>query len=568
MTRKGAPTKASRIGTVAAAFATLVLSLFARLFAAPSWRPWSVWLKAVLGLPMTAAEQELARRCTGRATWPFVACREIWTIVGRRSGKTRLAAFVVICLATLKKYALAPGEVAVVLTIAPTLRQTQIILGYIEALLELVPGTSIRRRTADTIELSNGVSIQAQVASFRSLRGYTIVGAVLDEVAFFRDDSGKNPDTEILRAIRPALASVPGSLLVAISSPYSTRGELHRMFERYYGKESDVLVWQAPTRVMNETIPQALVDQAMEDDPSSANAEFLACFRTDLESLFSRAALEACVVSKRFELAFVSGTPYVGFVDPSGGSADSFTLAIGHRDHAGKAVLDLVREVKPPFSPEGVCQQFAATIKAYGCRVTYSDSYAAEWPREQLAKYGVTVTPSELTRSELYLELLPIVNSGACELLDHSRLINQLANLERRVGRTGRDAVDHPRGGADDVSNAVAGALTMVVRVVGLLAALPATFETCINFEAAGHRCAFMATSPWLPDDPLCRKYCIGHRAVWPLYFRHREAAIEAGEVPLSARKFLDQHFDEASAPLTRRIAWQRVQAMADALGI
>ena len=44
------------------------------------------------------------------------------------------------------------------------------------------------------------------------------------------------------------------------------------------------------------------------------------------------------------------------------------------------------------------------------------------------------------------------------ELPDNPSLVNQFASLERRTSRAGRDVVDHPPGGRDDVANAVAGA--------------------------------------------------------------------------------------------------------------
>ncbi len=55
---------------------------------------------------------------------------------------------------------------------------------------------------------------------------------------------------------------------------------------------------------------------------------------------------------------------YQAFVDPSGGSADSFTLAIAHLEN-GVGVLDLVREIRPPFSPESVVQEFATVLQRY-----------------------------------------------------------------------------------------------------------------------------------------------------------------------------------------------------------
>jgi hypothetical protein len=42
--------------------------------------------------------------------------------------------------------------------------------------------------------------------------------------------------------------------------------------------------------------------------------------------------------------------------------------------------------------------------------------------------------------------------------------VRQLLSLERRAFRGGRDAIDHPRGGRDDVANAVAEALVMAQR--------------------------------------------------------------------------------------------------------
>jgi hypothetical protein len=284
-----------------------------------------------------------------------------------------------------------------------------------------------------------------------------------------------------------------------MSSPYAQRGELYRIYERYFGKDDpDVLVWQADSRTMNPTLPQQLIEKEIEEDPAAAAAEWLGQFRSDLESLFARQALDAVIVRGRFELPPVPGLAYVGFVDPSGGSSDSMTLGIAHRDPNGRPILDLLREVKPPFSPESVCAEFAKELKRYAVTATFSDSYAAEWPREQFRKSGITVDVSPLTRSELFLECVPMVNSGGLELLDHQRLITQLTGLERRVGRSGRDAVDHRPGAHDDVANAATGALVMAVRRSRrrLLNAstLSRVRRQIARFWLAGRGCRAMAT--------------------------------------------------------------------------
>jgi hypothetical protein len=91
----------------------------------------------------------------------------------------------------------------------------------------------------------------------------------------------------------------------------------------------------------------------------------MAEFRTDVESFVSREVVDAAVILGRHELPRIDGVAPVAFCDPSGGSSDSMTLAIAHMK-GERVVLDLVRERKPPFSPDDVAKEFADTIKSYG----------------------------------------------------------------------------------------------------------------------------------------------------------------------------------------------------------
>jgi hypothetical protein len=157
---------------------------------------------------------------------------------------------------------------------------------------------------------------------------------------------------------------------------------------------------------------------------------------------------------------------YRAFVDVAGGSgADSMTLAVAHaepRGDASVAMLDLLREVRPPFSPEATVAEFAMVLRTYGVAEVVGDRYAGDWPREQFRRHGIEYVPSTRSKSDIYREVLPLINAGRVELLDHERLLQQLASLERRVARGGRDTVDHAPGSHDDVANAVCGALLLV----------------------------------------------------------------------------------------------------------
>ena len=188
-----------------------------------------------------------------------------------------------------------------------------------------------------------------------------------------------------------------------------------------------------------------MIAEAYEQDEAAAAAEYGAEFRRDIESFVSREAVEACVIPDRRELPPVPGLHYVAFVDPSGGAQDSMTLAIAHRQ-TERAVVDVVRERKPPFKPSEVVAEFAATLKAYGVGRVTGDRYAGEWPRERFREHDISYTPAEHTKSDLYRELLPLVNSGTVELLDRPRLIAQLCSLERRTARGGK-GLDRPPAG-------------------------------------------------------------------------------------------------------------------------
>ena len=108
-------------------------------------------------------------------------------------------------------------------------------------------------------------------------------------------------------------------------------------------------------------------------------------------------------------------------------------------------MIDALREVKPPFSPESVVAEFATLLKTYDITKIAGDRYAGEWPREQFRHHCISYEPASKPKSDLYRDALPLINSRRIELPDHPRLITQLAGLERRTARGGRAAsTTHP----------------------------------------------------------------------------------------------------------------------------
>ncbi len=441
--------------------------LFGRWFSGSSWRAWRVIERAIFGLPIEA-EDDLAlfAQMTARGEAPTEPAREAWIIAGRRTAKSRKAATIGTYMATIGaevlgyREHLAPGERGVVLILAVDRDQAQITLDYARALIAGVPmfQAMVESDNANGIELTNRMSLVVAANSFRSIRGRTLATAIFDEVAYWRSESTLKPDIETYRATRPALASMPGSLLLGIGSPYRKAGLLWQKFKTHFGKPGRVLVVRCETEVLNPLIDKDLIAQELEEDPEGARAEWLALFRDDLSDFIRVEVVQGLISAGVYERPPVSGVRYVGFVDPAGGSGqDSMTLAIAHREHE-LGVLDCLREVRPPFSPEGVTHEFAGVLRSYGLSSVTGDRYAGEWPREQFGKRGIIYRPSDKTKSEIYLESVPLLNGARVDLLDDKRMELQICGLERKTARGGRDSVDHAVGGHDDLANAALGA--------------------------------------------------------------------------------------------------------------
>jgi hypothetical protein len=415
-----------------------------------------------MGEQLTSEERALFKQLTGREHEPGQRVDELVLVVGRKGGKTRTMAALAVYLAALCDYrsVLAAGERGVVLCVAQSQAIAKVLLRYAEGILRQSPllGSLIVNSTQDAIELSNGLTIEVRPCNYKSLRGPTYIAALADEAAFwFVDAEAANPDTEVIAAIRPALGLTRGLLTIA-SSPYARKGLLWERYRRHYGADGNplILVAQGGTRDFNPLYPQATIDAALSEDHARNAAEYLAQFRTDVEGFVAREAVEACVSWDVRERPPMGGISYYAFADPSGGSADSMTLAIGHREN-DVVIIDALRERRPPFSPEDVVAEFCELLRAYGVTRITGDRYAGEWPRERFMQHGVTYEPAARPKSDLYRDLLPLVNSRRLDLLDDPRLLTQLVGLERRTARGGRDSIDHAPGGHDDVANAVAG---------------------------------------------------------------------------------------------------------------
>ena len=458
-----------------------------------TWLPWRACIAAIFGLSMTPAELAIYRRCTGRQAPPSTQVDEAWLPVGRRGKKSAAMAVVSSFVGAYWDHSTytAPGEYARIPILAKDKDEAKAIKGYIDAIFA-TPALAwmVEDSSVETTTLSTRCEIQVKAATITAGRSRAVPLWILDEVAFFRTGDAAHPDTEILRGLRPAQATVPHPLGIAASSPYARKGELYNTYKEHHGKEgSRILVWQAPTLVMHPGNAQVAehVRKEFAKDPVSAAAEYGAKFRSDVETFITDELVATVTDVGVQERPPVPGIQYVAFVDPSGGTSDSFTLAIAHWD--GVAILDLLREERPtedgPFQPARAAEGFCRDLQRYGVQEVEGDHYGGEWPREAFVRgfcehkgpcntsavggfcsqrFFAGYTLSEMPKREIYRTVLPLLTNKTARLLDSPRLKAQLVDLERRTSPTG-DVIDHPPGGHDDVANVAAGALVRADRL-------------------------------------------------------------------------------------------------------
>lgn len=350
--------------------------LFASEFRGDTWDAWKAFLAALFALEMTPEMLAKYRQHTGRNNPPTEPFSECTVIVGRRGGKSRILALVGVYLAVARNYLpyLGAGEKATIAIIAADRDQARSIYNYAYGFFTEIPAlaSKVKNITSDAIELQGRVVIEIRTASKRGARSYSYAAILADESAWYQtDENSANQDVEIFAALRPGMATIPGSIFLNASSPYRRQGVLWDSYKENYGRDdSDTLVWKASTVEMHDTPAiRAVVAKAYAKDPARASAEHGANFRTDLEAFISQEVVDGCTDFGCYERPPAQSLRhrYFGFVDAAGGSGggDSFAMAIAHAE-GENVVLDAIRERKPPFSPASVVGEFVPLLKDYG----------------------------------------------------------------------------------------------------------------------------------------------------------------------------------------------------------
>lgn len=423
-------------------------------------------------IDLDAEDRALAVRLFGPVDRiPASARKVLVAVCGARGGKTYiLIALRLLHLAlTVDLSHLAPGELAAAIVVAPDLRLARqgirYVRGAVEANADLRPMVCKDADSVDGFTIDRGqgrkVSIECLAASRggSATRGRSLVGAGLDEAAFFRDANAVVNDVDVYKSVAPRI--MPGGQLVIASTPWAELGLLHELFSGNHGNPQIALAAHAPTSLLREGHQHILDEIARERirDPENASREFDAEFMAAGSGLF----FDPATIDAATEVDFVDGdTGEVGIGGDFAFVSDSSALAVAKRRGRLYDCAELI-ELRPkrgqPLVPSAVVETFATKMLAHGVRSMLADLHYLESVREHLAahKCHATAAPAgQDGKAETYLFLRRLLAERRIRLPKHARLLQQLkAIISKPTPGGGLRIIAPRRGGHGDLVSAL-----------------------------------------------------------------------------------------------------------------
>jgi len=434
--------------------------------AIPSFRPTpaqrvlvAVSFDGIDPVALPEGDRSIAEKLFGPVdTIPPAARRIVLWVKGARIGGSLLCAYRLVHLAeTVSLRNVAPGEQAAGIIVGPDTRLARQPLRYALGGANSA-GFSIESETQDSFVMvrSDGrrVSIECLPATRggSAVRGRTLVGAIVTEASFFRDENYQVNDVEVVRGIRPRLAH-GGAQLLGESTPFAELGWVHDIHAKNFGQPSGALVAEAPTTLLRpDEETAAFVAEARADDPINAAREHDCKFLSAGSGFFfDGQLLDDCIDEDLAHptpfdprAAVVSSADF-GFV------SDSSALAIVQVAEDA-AWLALAEELQPmpgaPLRPSEVSRQFAASMARYNARELVTDGHYIESIREHVEPYEIEIVRSPDGQSgklEAFLAARQLIADKKIRIPSLPRLVAQLKSVISRPVSGGGLSISIPR---------------------------------------------------------------------------------------------------------------------------
>jgi hypothetical protein len=420
-------------------------------------------LKSFYGLLLDDIELDIFKRGTGRELYIPTEHSELTLIAGRQSGKTSVVAASIGLFEAFQDHDVPPGQRAYVLIIAPVLEQASTAFRFISRYILNSPilSQSVLKLKQNEIELKNGVVIACRACSYSSVRGVPVICTILDELAFWRHkDNSANPESEVIAAIRPAMATLSNTKLIKISTPFRKEGTLWSEFQ--YRGQLPYYVWQVTSEEMNPTISKSFLDKARAADEDTFRREHLAEFVDSNCEWIASELLEHCIMHGRRELPRVFHGTYAAAIDPAFQSND-FGFAILHRSDRGDVSVACAlrwtgtKAIHLDFAM--VCEQIRMKLDQYGINSLVGDQYCFAMLKQHFSRLNIFYRELSFgtgTRGSLFGNLRQLIIQRKIAIIDDPELLHQLRSLEEIRTANGNIDIRPARSSKDDVAIAVA----------------------------------------------------------------------------------------------------------------
>jgi hypothetical protein len=408
-------------------------------------------------------DRELARRIFGDVEVVPEDARQVFVAVcGARGGKSYiLCGLRLLHLAlTVPLHTLAPGEMGSALIVAPDLRLARQTLRY--ALGAAKTSADITRRivneSADGFILrrENGAQVSVEclpaTRGGSALRGRSLLGAVLDESAFFRDEDYSVNDAELFKAVSPRI--LPEGQAILASTPWAEGiGLLHSLFAENHGAPRHALAAHAPTLLLRDDArTRAMVERERDRDADNAAREFDAVFMSAGAGLF----FDPRAIDKAVDRLADDPQPHLASSVVAVGAdfgfrSDASALVVARLEGDVYRIADL-RELRPqkgaPLQPSVVVSSFAEVARSYGATSVVADRHYEEAVREHLATHALRLVPAPdglAGKVEVYTRTRALIHEGRVRLPPNARLLAQLKAVTSKPTSGGSLTISSPR---------------------------------------------------------------------------------------------------------------------------
>ncbi|MBI2391504.1 MAG: hypothetical protein HYV09_18080 [Deltaproteobacteria bacterium] len=418
---------------------------------------------------LTGDDRELGRKLFGDVEIiPAIARAVLVAVCGARGGKTYLAALRLLHLALTVPLQLAPGEHAFAPFIAPDMRLATQGLRYVAG---AVRSTQALARCVDgkigsegfTVVRHDGEPVRFEAlpatAGGSAVRGRTLVGVVMDEAAFFRDEFSAVNDEDIFRGFAPRI--VPGGQALVVSTPWAQAGLLYKEFSNNRGEPKTAIAAHAPTTLLRtDEHTRALVAKERMRDPENARREFDAEFLPrGSGAFFDPTAIDASIFDR---LDVPRGWALTAAID-AGFRSDASALVIvacGGEQFAVVHREELRPDKGAPLKPSEVIRTFAQSLRSFGVSRVAADQFYVEAVREHLSEHGIGLVEApagQIGKVTTHMRARSILHEGRLRMPRDERMLNQLKSIEQRPTAGGGLQIHTPRraGGHGDIASAL-----------------------------------------------------------------------------------------------------------------